>query len=90
MPQVARMQQRLYLYLLTPCRLCCMRQHVQRGTTMHPYITSELVRQHRASLAADADQRRLAVRVLRERDADGPARRLAVAARLVMRRIRTA
>jgi len=57
---------------------------------MHPYITSELVRQHRASLAADADQRRLAVQVLRERDADGPARRFAVAARLVMRRIRTA
>jgi hypothetical protein len=30
------------------------------------------------------------VRVLRGRDADGPARRHAVAARLVMRRIRTA
>jgi hypothetical protein len=57
---------------------------------MHPYITSELVRQHRASLAADADQRRLAVQVLRERDEAGPARRLAVAARLVLRRIRTA
>jgi hypothetical protein len=58
---------------------------------MHPYMTSELVRQHRASLTADADQRRLAVNVLREPDADGPARRLAVAARrLVTRHLRTA
>lgn len=57
---------------------------------MHPYITSELVRQHQATLVAEANQRQIAAQVLRERDADGPARRLAAAARLVIRHIRTA
>jgi hypothetical protein len=57
---------------------------------MHPYRTSELVWQQRASLAADADRHRLAGRSCGGRDADGPARRLAAALRLVTCRICTA
>jgi hypothetical protein len=55
---------------------------------MHPYMTAELVRQHRARLAGEAQQRRLAERVRPgQSHPTRPASRLAAAALHFSRRI---
>jgi hypothetical protein len=55
---------------------------------MHPDATAEYVRQHRASLEAQARQQRLAKLVRRERDQSTVSRRLAASAVLLAQRIR--
>jgi hypothetical protein len=55
---------------------------------MHPYMTAELVRQHRTHLTGEADQRRFTKPLRHRQDPTSPTSRLAAMALLFTRRIR--